>query len=145
MSDYLTDYKSRTNNVKIELDLTKYAIVKQLESTTHVDTSSFALKTNLASLKTEVDKLEIPKLSTLPTDVATLSNKVANDLAEETYFKNLKKKVDKKETKEDNLETKVNKNDSTTKRIVNNLKPKVDGIDWTKYVKKVITTLKLVI
>ena len=88
MSDYLTDYKSRTNNVKIELDLTKYAIVKQLESTTHVDASYFALKTNLASLKNEVDKLDIPKLSTLPTDVATLSNKVANDLAEETYFKN---------------------------------------------------------
>ena len=45
---------------------------------THVDTSSFALKTNLANLKTEVDKLDIDKLVPVPTDLSKLSNVVKN-------------------------------------------------------------------
>ena len=56
---------------------------KDLEGITHVDTSSFALKSNLSALKTEVDKLDIPKLGALPSDVAKLTNKVANVLVEE--------------------------------------------------------------
>ena len=59
---------------------------------THVDTSGFALKTNLSSLKTEVDKLNISKLSTVLTDLAKLTIKVANDLVEETDFNALEKR-----------------------------------------------------
>ena len=92
MSDYLTDYKFRSSNVKVELSLSNYATKEDLKNITHVDTSSFALKTNLLSLKTEVDKLDIPILTTLPTDVAKLSNKVANDLVEETEFDKFGKK-----------------------------------------------------
>ena len=55
---------------------------KDLEGITHVDTSSFALKSHLSALKTEVDILDIPKLGTLPTDVAKLTDKVAIDLVE---------------------------------------------------------------
>ena len=77
MGDYLTDYKPRSGNLKVELDLKNYATTEELKNITHVDTSRFALKTNLASLKTEVDKLDIPKLTTLPIDVAKLSNKVS--------------------------------------------------------------------
>ena len=104
-----------------------------------------ALKTNLSALKTQVDKLDIPKLDTIPTDVANLSNKVANDLVEKTYFNSLKTKVNENEADNDNLETKVHNNHLTAKTSINNLKTKVDGIDLTKYVKKVIVTLKLVI
>ena len=136
MSEYLTDYKSRNSNVKVELSLGNYATKEDLKDITHVYTSSYVLKTNLASLKTEVDKLDISKLTTLPTDVAKLSNKVANDLVEETYFNSSKTKVDKNETDNGNLETKVDNNDSTTKTSINNLKTKVDGIDLTKYVLK---------
>ena len=64
MSDYLTDYTGKSN-VKVELGLKNYATKEELKNITHVDTSSFALKTNLASLKTEVDKLDIPKLKTV--------------------------------------------------------------------------------
>ena len=46
---------------------------------THVDVSSFALKSNLASLKTEVDKLDIDKLAPVPNDLAKLSNVVKNE------------------------------------------------------------------
>ena len=84
---------------------------------THVYASSLASKTNLASLKTEVDKLDIPKLSTVPADLAKLTNKVANDLVEKADFNALEKI---------NLETTVQ----------NNQKTKVDDIDLTKYVKK---------
>ena len=82
----------------------EWQLKKEIEGITHVDTSSFALKTNLSALKTEVDKLDIPKLGTLPTDVAKLSNKVANDLAEKNDFNSLKTKVDNNETDNDNLE-----------------------------------------
>ena len=70
MSDYLTDYKSRSSNVKLELDLKNYATKEDLKNITLADTSSYALKTNLASLKTEVDKLDIPKLTAVPADLA---------------------------------------------------------------------------
>ena len=65
MSDYLTGYKSRSSSVKDELSLSNYATKEDLKYITHVDTSSFALKTNLPSFKTEVDKLDIPKLTKL--------------------------------------------------------------------------------
>ena len=93
-------------------------------------------KANLASLKTEVNKVDIPKLTTLPVDVAKLSNKVVNDLVEETDFNSLKTKVDKNETDNGNLKTKVNNTDTTTKTSINNLKTKFDNIDLTKYVLK---------
>ena len=54
---------------------------------THVDTSSFALKTNLANLKTEVDKLDINKLVPVPTDLSKLSNVVKNDVKKTVYDK----------------------------------------------------------
>ena len=129
MSDYLTDYRSRTNNIKVELGLSNYATKEDLKNITHVDTSSYALKTNLASLKTEVDKLDIPKLTTLPIDVAKLTNKVANDIVEKTDFNTLEKKVTDNKTEQDNLEAKVDENDSTTKTSIDNLKTKVDNID----------------
>ena len=95
----------------MDLQLEGVATKKYLEGITHVDTSSFALKINLSALKTEVDKLDIPKLGTLPTDVANLSNKVANDLVEKNDFNPLKTKVDNNETENYNLEIKVTNND----------------------------------
>ena len=76
-------------------------------------------------------------MGTLPTDVAKLTNKVANDLVEKTDFNSLKtKKVNENETDNDNLEIKVTNNHLTTESSINNLKNKVDGIDLTKYVLK---------
>ena len=60
---------------------------------THVDTSSFALKTNLATLKTEVDKLDIDKLVPDPTDLSKLSNVVKNDVDKKTVYYKLVGKV----------------------------------------------------
>ena len=61
MSYYLP-YKSSSNNIKVELDLTNYAAKTDLNNITHVDTSSFASKTNLAALKSEVHKIDVDKI-----------------------------------------------------------------------------------
>ena len=74
MSTYYPPYKSLSNNIKVELDLTNYATKTDLKNITHVDVSSFASKTNLATLKTEVDKIDADKLKTVPVDLAKLTS-----------------------------------------------------------------------
>ena len=86
MTTYHPPYKSSSNNVKVELDLTNYATKTDLKNITHFDVSSYASKTNLAALKTEVDKIDVDKLKTTPTDLAKLSNVVKNDVVKKTDY-----------------------------------------------------------
>ena len=83
---YYPPYKSSSNNIKVELDLTNYATKTDLKNITHVDVSSFASKRNLAALKTEVDKIDVGKLKTTPTDLDRLSNLVKNDVVKKTDY-----------------------------------------------------------
>ena len=69
-----------------------------LKNISHVDVSSFALKLNLANLKTEVDKLDIDKLTPVPNDLAKLSNVVKNDVVKKTEYNKLVTKVDNIDT-----------------------------------------------
>ena len=64
--------------IKVKIDLSNYATKTDIKNISHVDTSSFALKTNLANLKTEVDKLDIDKLVPIPADLSKLGNVVKN-------------------------------------------------------------------
>ena len=80
MSTYYPPYKSSSQNIKVELELTNYATKDDIKNITHVDVSSFASKTNLAALKTEVDKIDADKLKTVPVDLAKLSYVVNNDV-----------------------------------------------------------------
>ena len=86
MSTYYPPYKSSGQNVKVELDLTNYATKTDLKNITHVDVSSYASKTNLAALKSEVDKIDVYKLKTTPIDLAKLSNVVKNDVVKKTDY-----------------------------------------------------------
>ena len=61
MSEYFPEPKSLEGRVKVELDLSNYARKSDLKKATRVDTSSFAKKTDLAGLKSEIDKLDIGK------------------------------------------------------------------------------------
>ena len=143
---YVPKYLSESSSIKyvtVGLQLEEVGTKKHKEGISHVDTSSFALKTNLSSLKTEFDKLDTPKLGTLPTDVAKVTNKVSNDLVEKTEFNSLKTKVDRNESDNDNLEIKVTSNDLTTKTSINNLKTKINGIDISKYVLKSVYDNKI--
>ena len=83
---YYPPYKSSSNNIKVELDLSNYATKDDVKNITHVHVSSYATKTKLAALKTEVDKIDTDKLKTVPDDLAKLSNVVKNEVVKKTDF-----------------------------------------------------------
>ena len=80
---YYPPYRSSSNNIKVELDLSNYATKDDVKNITHVDVSSFA---NLVALKTEVDKIDADKLKTTPADLAKLTNAVEHDLVKKTDY-----------------------------------------------------------
>ena len=85
-NQYYPPYKGSSNNIKVELDLSNYATKKDINDITHVDVSGFASKTNLAALKTEVDKIDADKLKTVPVEIAKLSNVVKNEVVKKTDY-----------------------------------------------------------
>ena len=86
MSKYFPTYNNSSKNIKVELDLSNYATKKDINDITHIDASGFASNTNLAAVKTEVDKIDTDKLKTVPNDLAKLSNVVKNDVAKKTDY-----------------------------------------------------------
>ena len=94
MSNYFPPYNNSSKNIKVELDLSNYATKDDVKNITHVDVSNYASKTNLAALKTEVDKIDTNKLKAVPNDLAKLSNVVKNDVVKKTDYNTLKSKAD---------------------------------------------------
>ena len=79
MSQYFPKpYKPFGGNINVKVHLSNYATKTDIKNISLVDTSSFALKTDLASLKTEVDKLDIDKLAPVPVDLSKPSDVVKN-------------------------------------------------------------------
>ena len=107
MSQYFPKpFRSFGGNINVKVDLSNYATKTDLKNVTHVDTSSFALKTNLASLKTEVDKLDIDKLAPVPVDLSKLSDVVKNDVVKKAVYDQLAAKVNNIDTSAFVLKTK---------------------------------------
>ena len=94
MSQYFPPYNNSSGNIKVELDLSNYATEDDVKNITHVDVSSYATKTNLAALKSEVDKIDTDKLKTVPDDLAKLSNVVKTEAVKKITYNTLKNKVD---------------------------------------------------
>ena len=80
---------SFSGDFNVKVDLSNYATKTDIKNISHVDSSSFALKTNLTNLKTEVDKLDIDKLAPVPTDLGKLSNVVKNDVVKKADYNKL--------------------------------------------------------
>ena len=81
MSQYFPKpYEPFGGDINVKVDLSNYATKVDVKNVTHLDTSIFALKTNLVNLKTEVDKLDIDKLVPVPADLSKLSNVVNNEV-----------------------------------------------------------------
>ena len=98
MSQYFPKpYEPFAGDINVRLDLSNYASKADIKNIMHIDTSSFALKTNLANLKSEVDKLDVNKLKPIPTDLSKLSN-VKNDVVKKTDYNKLVTKVDNIDT-----------------------------------------------
>ena len=99
MSQYFPKpYEPFEGDINVKVDLSNYATKTDFKNLTHVDVSSFALKSNLASLKTEVDKLDIDKLTPVPNVLAKVSNVVKNDVVKKTVFDKLVAKVNNIDT-----------------------------------------------
>ena len=94
------------DSIKVEIDLYNYATKTDIKNISHVDTSSFALKTNLANLKTEVDKLDIDKLAPVPVHLSKLSDVVKYDVVKKTVFDKLVTKVNNIDNSDFVLKTK---------------------------------------
>ena len=87
MSQYFSkQYEPFAGDINVKVDLSNYATKIDLKNISHIDVSSYVLKPNLASLKIEVDKLDIDKLTSVPIDLAKLSNVVKNDVVKKTEY-----------------------------------------------------------
>ena len=122
------------DNIKVKIDLSSYGTKTDIKNISHIDTLSFALKTNLANLKTEVDKLDIDKLVPITVDLSKLSDVVKNDVAKKDAYNKLVAKVDNIDTS--NFVLKTNYNTKITE--LENEIPDTSGL-----VKKLTITLKL--
>ena len=98
-------YEPFGGDINFTVDLSNYATKTDLKNVTHADTLSFALKTSLASLKTEVDKLDIDKFEPVPVDLSKLSDVVKNVVKKAAHDK-LVAKVNNIDTSEFVLKTK---------------------------------------
>ena len=149
MSQYVPPYNNFSKNIKLELELSNYATKDDVKNVTHVDVSSYATKTNLAALKTEVDKIDTDKFKTVPDDLAKLSNVVKNDVAKKSDFSaddyvkrtkfsgdinSLDDKIDKVEKKIPDVSGLATKSSVTI--LVRDLDDKIDKIKIKEYAKK---------
>ena len=90
MSQYFPKpYEPFGGDINVKVDLSNYATKAEIKNISPVDTSIFAVKTNLATLKTEVDKLDIDKLVPVPVDLSKLSDVVKNNVIKKDVYDKL--------------------------------------------------------
>ena len=119
MSHYFPKpFRNFGGSINVKVDLSIYATKTYLKNVTHVDTSSSALKSNLANLKTELDKLGIDKLAPVPLDLSKLSDVIKNDVVKKTVYDKLVAKVDNIDSSDFVLKTKY-QTDKTELKIKN--------------------------
>ena len=94
-------------DINVKVDLLNYATKADITNISHVDTSNFAVKTTLANLKTEVDKLDINKLVPVPVDLSKLSDVVKNDVVKKTDYNAKIAEIENKIPDISNLATKT--------------------------------------
>ena len=120
--------------INVIVDLSNYATRTDLKNISHIGVSSYALKSNLASLKTEVDKLDISKLTSVPLDLPKLSNVVKNDVVKKTEYDRLVNKVNGIETTNFVSRTKYEKDGSDFENKTNKIDKKI--FDVSDLIKK---------
>ena len=138
MSEYFPKPSNHKENIKVEIDLSNYATKKDINDITHIDTSNFPLKTNLANIKTELDKLDIDKLATVPVDWSKLSNVVKNYVVKKTLYDQLVTKVKNIDTSNFVLKTKY----ATDKLELENKIPNITGLVKKTYYNTKTTELE---
>ena len=123
-------YESFGGDINIKVDLPNYATKTDIKIISHVDTSSFALKTNLANLKTEVDKLDIDKLVPVLTYLSKIRNVVKNDVVKKDVYDKLVAKVNDIDTSKFVLKTKYDTDKSELENKVPDTSSLVKKTDY---------------
>ena len=123
-------YESFGWDVDVKVDLSNYSTKTGIKNISHVDTSSFALTTNLASLKTKVDKLDIDKLVLVPVDLSKLSDLVKNDVVKKTVYDKLVAKVNSIDTNAFVLKTEYDTDKSEIENKIPNTSDLVKKPDY---------------
>ena len=99
MSQYFPKpYEPLDEDINVKVDLSNYATKAEIKNILNIDTSSFALKSNLDNLKTEVDKLDIDKIVPVPVDLSKLSGVAKNDVFKKDVYDKLVTKVNNIDT-----------------------------------------------
>ena len=117
--------------------MSNYATKTDLKNVTHMDTSSFALKTNLANLKTEVHKSYINKLAPVPVDLSKLSDLVKNDVVKKFVYDKLVAKVNNIDTGDFVLKTKYNTDKTELEKKISNVTDFVKEVKLTELENKI--------
>ena len=86
-------YRKVWGNINVKVDLCNYATKLELKEATGIDTTSFVLKSNLASLKTKGDKLDFDKLIPVPVHSSRLSDVVKIHIVQKTVYDKLVARV----------------------------------------------------
>ena len=129
MSQYFPKpYAPFKGKINVKVDLSNYATKTDLKNISHIDVSSYALKSNLASLKTEVDKLDIDKLTPVPSDLGKLSNVVENRVVKKTEYDKLVNKVNGIDTTNFVSRTKYEKDGSDFEDKINKVDKKIPDV-----------------
>ena len=137
MNEYFPKPKSFIENIKVTMGLSNYATKVDIKNITHVDTSNFALKTNLANLKTEVDKIDTDKLKTVPVDLSKLSNVVKNEVIKKDEYNKLVNKVNNIETSGFLLKTKYNADKLKLENIIPDTSSLIKKTDYNTKITKI--------
>ena len=134
MSQYFPKpYEPFGGDINVKFDLCNYATKTDLKNVTHVDVSSFALKSNLARLKTDVDKSDMDKLTAIPNDLAKLNNIVKNEVVKKTEYDKLITKVDNIDTTGFVLKTTYDTDKSDLEKKISDADKKIpDASDLAK-------------
>ena len=128
--DFPKPYEPFGGDINVKVDLSNYATKADIKNILHVDTSSFALKANLASLKTEVDKLAIDKLKPGPADLSKLCDVVKNDVVKKTAYDKLVTKVNSIDTSAFVLKTKYDTDKSKLENKITDTSGLVKKTDY---------------
>ena len=123
-------YESFGWDVDVKVDLSNYSTKTGIKNISHVDTSSFALTTNLASVKTKVDILDIDKLVLVPVDLSKLSDLVKNDVVKKTVYDKLVAKVNSIDTNAFVLKTEYDTDKSEIENKIPNTSDLVKKPDY---------------
>ena len=119
MSQYFPKpYRNFGGNIALKVDLSNYATKADLKNATGVDTSELAAKSDLASLKAEIDKIDVYKLKTVPIDLSKLSNVVNNDAVNKAVYGKLVTKANNIITSRFVLEIKYGTDKSDLKKKI---------------------------